>query len=99
MAQIPSHASDTSVEYVRIQADDAELDLARATDLAKQAAREKTEMPMLLSWKNRRTGTFYPAFECGKTDKPAWIVFAESRGANLTIDINDGDYIFMFLKL
>ena len=42
---------------------------------------------------------FYPGFECGSGDKPPWIVFAEARGGNLTIDINDGEYIFIYLKL
>ncbi|MCG2831296.1 MAG: AF1514 family protein [Desulfobacteraceae bacterium] len=26
-------------------------------------------------------------------------MFAEARGGNLTIDINDGEYIFIYLKL
>jgi hypothetical protein len=36
--------------------------------------------------------------ECGKGDKPAWIVYAESRGGNLTIDINAGQYLFIYLE-
>lgn len=99
MAQIPSQPSDTSIEIIRITSDDPDLDITGAKDLAKETALERTPMPMLLSWNNRKAGTFYPAFECGKSDKPAWIVFAESRGANLTVDINDGEFTFMFLKL
>ena len=40
---------------------------------------------------SRKTGEGYPNIECGKGDKPAWVVYAESRGGDLTIDINDGD--------
>jgi len=54
---------------------------------------------MILSWKNGKTGEFYPNRECGTQNKPAWIHYAEARGANLTIDINDSDYIFMILKI
>ncbi|MBI9089121.1 MAG: AF1514 family protein [Desulfobacterium sp.] len=99
MGRIPLKASDTSVEYIRLQVDEPGFDFSKAQDLAKKTALEKTSMPMMLSWKNEIEGTYYPTFECGKTDQPAWIVFAESRGANLTIDINNGAYIFMFLKL
>lgn len=54
---------------------------------------------MILSWKNGKTGEFYPARECGTQKKPAWIYYAQVRGANLTININDGEYIFMILTM
>ena len=54
---------------------------------------------MLLSWNNAETGEYYPAFECGRIGRPAWVVYADARGADLIIDINDGRYTFMFLKL
>jgi hypothetical protein len=47
----------------------------------------------------RKDTKYYPTFECGKTKDPPWIVYARARGANLTVDINQGDYVFMFLKL
>jgi len=54
---------------------------------------------MLLSWNNAETGDYYPAFECGRSGRPGWVVYADARGADLTIDINDGRYTFMFLML
>jgi hypothetical protein len=48
---------------------------------------------------NGKTGEFYPNVDCGAGKKPAWIVFAESRGGNLVVNINNGAYIFFFLKL
>ena len=99
MAQITSQPSDTLVEHINIQVDDPGLDFERAKELAKKAALGKTSMPMLLSWKNGIDGSFYPTFECGKSAQPPWIVFAKARGANLTVEINGGDYVFMFLKL
>ena len=99
MTQIRSQPSDTMVEYINIHLDDPNLDFEKAKELAKKTALGKTPMPMLLSWKNGIDGSFYPTLECGKSSQPAWIVFAKARGANLTVDINDGDYVFMFLKL
>lgn len=84
---------------IKVQVDDPGLDFTRAKDIAKQKAREKCADPMLLSWFQGRTGEGYPNLECGKGDKPAWIVYAESRGGDLTIDINDGDYVFLYLSL
>ncbi len=99
MTQIASQSADTSVEYVNIHVDDPGLDFERAKELAKKAVLGKTSMPMLLSWKNGIDGSFYPTFECGKSVQPPWVVYAKARGANLTVEINDGDYVFMFLKL
>ena len=87
------------VENIKMQIDDPSLDFSRAKDLAKEKARKRCKDPMLLSWKNGKTGEFYPRFECGNRGKPPWIVFSEARGGNLTIDINDGEYIFIYLKL
>ncbi|ACN16921.1 hypothetical protein HRM2_38630 [Desulforapulum autotrophicum HRM2] len=99
MARIAPQPSDTSVEYIRLEVEDSDLDFSKAQAFAKKAALGKTEMPMLLAWNDEIRGIFHPTFECGKTKDPAWIVFARARGANLTIDINNGDYVFMFLKL
>ena len=46
-----------------------------------------------------KTGESFPDYECGQSDIPFWIRYAQGRGANLTIDFNDGDYMFMILKM
>ncbi|MFZ0134506.1 MAG: AF1514 family protein [Desulfobacterales bacterium] len=84
---------------VKITTDSADLDFLEAKDIAKRTAREHSGDPMLLSWYQSKTGEGYPNLECGKSDKPAWIVYAESRGGDLTIDINAGEYVFVFLSL
>jgi len=82
-----------------LQIDDPDLDFSKAKDLAKEKAREHCRDPMLLSWHSGKTGKFYPRFECGGGDTPSWRVFAEARGGNLTIDINNGEYTFIYLQL
>jgi len=99
MTQIHSTLDEFFAEHIKLYIDDSDLDLATAKDLAKEKARERNKNAMLLAWYCKKTGTFAPKFECGHTEKPPWIVFAQARGANLTIDINDGEYIFLYLKL
>lgn len=86
-------------DFYQIYTSDPALNFLKAKDLAKEKAGEYCNDPMLLSWHNGKTGEFYPRFECGSGGKPPWIIFAKSRGGNLTIDINDGEYTFIYLKL
>jgi hypothetical protein len=52
-----------------------------------------------LSWYCGKTGEYFPKLECGTWDKPVWIIFAESRGADIAVNINGGEYIFLYLSL
>ena len=85
--------------HIIIKAADSNLEFANAKDMAKRKAQEICEDPMLLSWYQGNTGESYPNLECGPGDKPAWIVYAESRGGDITIDINQGYYIFIYLSV
>lgn len=73
------------------------LDFAQARKIADQKARELGADPMLLAWYEAKSGKFSPPVECCSETKPGWIVYAESRGGTLTIDINDEEYIFIYL--
>ena len=90
---------DLPGNHIQIRVDAPNLDFVRAKDLAKLKAKEYCADPMLLSWYQGKTGESYPNLECGPGDKPAWIVYAESRGGDITIDINEGQYIFIYLSL
>jgi len=99
MAQVFTTTSDQSKEVLNLTIDDPEFDFLKAKQMAKEKAFEKSVNPMILSWKKGKTGESYPNYECGVTDKPFWIRYAEGRGANLTINFNDGEYVFMVLKI
>jgi hypothetical protein len=73
------------------------LDFGKARELADQKAKESSEDPMLLAWYDGKSGRFSPPVECCSEIKPGWIVYAESRGGSITIDINDEAYIFIYL--
>ena len=85
--------------HLRLTVDNEDLDIATATHIARQKAGELSNDPMMLSWYCGKTGEYYPKTECGRTDKPPWIIFAESRGADMAININDGEYIFLYLSV
>ncbi len=68
-------------------------------EIRKEALKKAQDIspdPILLAWYDGKTGKSVPANICTREDKPAWIVFAESRGADIVIDVNDETYIFMF---
>jgi hypothetical protein len=73
------------------------LGFEAAREIADQKARELSADPMLLAWYEAKSGSFSPSVECCSEKKPGWIVYAESRGGNITIDINDEEYIFIYL--
>ena len=99
MVAIPNQADVPLVhEIVNLQITDSDLDFEKAADLARSRAREINHDVMMLSWFNRHRGEGFPDYDCGAGDKPPWRVFAESRGANLTVDVNDGEFIFMYLR-
>jgi len=96
---IPDDLSTFAGNHIRLDHEKDDLDYETAHDLAKQKARELSTDPMLLSWYCGKTGEYYPKTECGRTNKPAWIVFAESRDADIAVNINDGEYIFLYLSV
>ena len=85
--------------HIKIHVDDNDLDFVKAKEIAKDKATELAKDHMLLSWYSGKTGEYFPRLECGTWDKPVWIIFAESRGADIAVNINDGEYIFLYLSL
>jgi len=70
------------------------FDDARA--VADRTARDHLEEPMLLAWFDRKTGAFSPRVECCSEEKPGWVVYAETRGGSLTVDVGEGRFFFIF---
>ncbi len=97
MGQIHNVTENQSKEYINIDLEN--IDFLTAKQVAKDKAFEKCDHPMILSWKNGKTGERHPDYECGVNATPFWIRYAQGRGANLTIDINKGEFVFMVLKI
>jgi hypothetical protein len=84
---------------IDISVSDESLDFARARAIAETRARQEGPEPMLLAWYDRGAGAFSPQVTCCSDDKPAWLIYAESRGADLVIDINDEAYVFVYRRI
>jgi len=81
---------------VRVEVKTDQFDLECARKAAFREAERLMGYPRLLSWFDRRNGTMHPPDECCVAGEPSWIAYAEAHGANLTIDVNNGDYTFIF---
>ncbi len=77
---------------------DEPLDFARARAIADRRARELGPEPMLLAWYDRGAGAFSPQAPCCSDDRPGWLIYAESRGGDLVIDINEEAYVFVYRR-
>ena len=81
---------------LRVSVYESDLTFGQAKRIADQSAREVAPHPMLLAWFERATGEYSPKVECCGDDKPAWRVYAESRGGDLTVCLNGGEYEFIY---
>lgn len=95
---MPKTTDDLPGEHIHIATEESDADFRTAKDLAKQTARQRWTYPMILSWYDGDKGEGYPAFECAGSDKPAWVVYAESRGADVAVIVNEGKYVFLILS-
>ena len=84
-------------DLVELAADGTVTDFSAARDLAKERALAMSANAMLLSWRSGLTGDHQPKIRCGGDPRPPWIVWAASRGADLTVSVNRGDWVFYFL--
>lgn len=99
MVQINTRPGQEAHETVRLTIDDSDLDFDTACKQAKVKALEINRNAMQLAWYNGLTDQGFPNYDCGPGDRPPWQVFADSRGANLTIDVNDGTFLFLYLTM
>jgi hypothetical protein len=89
-------SKDQLTDPILVQTD-GELDFAAARAIADREAEARSSQPMLLAWYEAKTGRYSPPVECCGDEKPAWLIYAESRGGRIVVDINDEDFIFVYL--
>lgn len=99
MVQIHTEPGVGDHATVKLTIDETDLDFNAAREHAKAKALEINRNAMQLAWYNKQTDQGFPNYDCGPGDRPPWQVFADSRGANLTIDINEGTYLFIYLTM
>ena len=99
MAELRNPPREYPHERIELHSGEPALDFVDAKNLAKSKAREINPDAMMLSYYDDRREEGFPNYDCGSNTLPPWEVFAESRGCNLIIDVDDGDYLFFYLKL
>ncbi len=67
-----------------------------ARTIADHTAKKKTKDPMLLAWYDGKQGVHSPNISYGCQDKPSWLVYAQFRGGNIEVSINDQEYVFVY---
>ena len=75
-----------------ISVKDVALEYATAHALAGKAAGDA----MLVAWYDGKNNAGYPEVQECTGDKPGWLAYAESHGGNLAVNINSGEFIFVF---
>jgi hypothetical protein len=81
---------------IELRAEGPDLDFHRARALAEEEVRKFSVDPMLLAWFDKKEARFSPDVTCCGTEKPTWLVYAEARGGNISVDINDEEFVFVY---
>lgn len=85
------------INPLKIRTDQPDLEFVDAQSMADNKVKSLCPEPVLVSWYNSTTGESYPNIECGAAKKPGWLYYAESRNCDMTVDINDEQFIFIYL--
>jgi hypothetical protein len=95
MNACPEITRDMLGNPIEISTGMTKLDFSSAKRMAYEAASKVTSEPMLLAWWDRNGRTFSPD-ACCSADKPGWLIYAETRGGNVSVDINDEEFVFVY---
>jgi len=83
-----------NVVHLGISDPQCDFDCAREAAIAE--ARLYDDAPELLTWFDKKRQSFYPIDECCVEGEPSWLAYATAKGADLTVDVNHEDYLFLF---
>jgi hypothetical protein len=82
---------------VRLTLEEPGLDFNRAREAARELAGSYGSETTLLAWFDGKAGRYFPEVaECLEGARPSWVQIAEAKGGNLTVDVNNGTYVFVF---
>ena len=103
-ARVTTMAGTKNIEAVNllgqtfVERDEPELDFDRADEAAAYERVRKYDCdPLLVAWYEKKTGRRSPTMSREEEGgKPGWVNFAKGHGGNLTVNVNNGDYIFIF---
>ena len=85
------------INPLKIKSEEPDLDFPEAQSLADKKAKSLCPDPTLVSWYDATTGEYHPKEEAAHAGKPGWLNYVESRNCDMTVDINDEQYVFVYL--
>lgn len=83
---------------IRIQIGDMGCDFECVKQKAISRAMSYGGSPELLSWYDRKRKAHFPDDECCVEGEPNWLAYALAKNADLAVDVNDEEYVFIFRK-
>ncbi len=96
-AGFPSaQAPHRNIKEIDVSVQGAALDYAAAHALADVLAKKVARDAMLVAWFDGKNNVGYPQVQECTGDKPGWLAYAESHGGNLGVNINGGEFVFVF---
>lgn len=72
------------------------LDYATARAVVQQLAEKAAGRTMLVAWFDAKNNSGHPEVQECTGNKPGWLAYAESHGGNLGVNINGGEFVFVF---
>lgn len=92
--QVPT--ADMLPNPIRIQAESCDFDCAK--EKAFSEAADQDNSPKLVSWFDKKHQKYVPEGECCVEGEPAWLVYGLARQADLCVDINNEEFVFLFRR-
>lgn len=91
------HKKNNIIITINIKIDEPLVDFKDARKSADDIANKKLIEPLLIAWYDGIAEKGHPdVHEC--TNKPGWQTYAESRGGQLAINVNEGKYVFIYTE-
>lgn len=76
-------------------------DLDTLIDVTRIIAKQRNPHTSLLSWYDRKSDRCSPSDTCSNScsaieDEPGWEKYARNHGGAIKIDVNNGDFVFIY---
>jgi hypothetical protein len=84
------------INPIKLKIDDDKLNFQMARQIADKRADKLCSNAVMLSWYNGTTGESHPQQKKRRAGCPGWISYAKKQGGDMTIDINNEQYVFVY---
>jgi hypothetical protein len=82
---------------IELQIEGLQLAYESARAISETVVNQLVESPMCVAWYDGHKKEEHPAVpEC--QHKPGWLAYAEGHGGKVKIDLNHGEYVFVFAE-